>query len=619
MFIWNQSSPTGKVSRRSLKAKAAVVRAHRDVIETLEHRRMLSVTTSTLFGSQAAGVIHRYSVSQAGIVRTNITQTNIGSTTFNGHTSNEFDSVTDATADGNVSTTKSYTAFTSAGLETYGSVTTVTNASGGVISTDSVTDSPTQISFPATVVAGTPYTTTVTETNVLTPAGGTPVTSTDTLTETVTLTSEATQAVTVAAGTYNAYVFNTTETFLATDGTSTTSSGQEWLVTGVGPVKVTSGSGESASEEDLVSTTASGGGGGGGGGGASTGAVTPIVLKTTLPAAVVAGGKAHGIATVSLTNSKATGVKESVTTQIFASLTGTIDSGSVLVGTLSKTVAVRANSIVQVGVPIKTLPATLNGTYTLLAETTDAAGTSTATSGPSVTITAPFVAFTDEVLTTNLAGAVVSGSKTRDTATLTLKNSGNVVSTGSTGVTLLVSPDGTVANGTAIRIFSQSIVIQPGKTKTVKFALQTLPNVADGAYKVVAQLTDPTGHVTSASSITNVGLAQAFIKLTPTLSSITVAPNGSGTVLLTVVNNGNIAPAGASQIALYASATADISGATQLSTQRVGLPLQPSKTKTLRYHLTAAQLTSIRSAGSLVVSVTDPLGGVQTASTSLIG
>jgi hypothetical protein len=234
--------------------------------------------------------------------------------------------------------------------------------------------------------------------------------------------------------------------------------------------------------------------------------------------------------------------------------------------------------------------------------------------GSTLLVTAPFVEFSDEVLTTNLIGSVVSGSKTKDTATLTVTNDGNVASTGSTIVDLLVSPDGTVASGTAARTVSEPIVIQPGKTKTVKFALKTLPNVPDGTYQIVAEITDPKGDVTSVATLTTVNLAAAFLMLSPALSTITPGLKGTGTVSLTITNNGNTPPVGATQIVLYASSTSSIDGATQLISEKIPLPLQPDKSKTLKFHLAAYMITDLFAQGLLVAAVTDPLGGVETVS-----
>jgi hypothetical protein len=229
------------------------------------------------------------------------------------------------------------------------------------------------------------------------------------------------------------------------------------------------------------------------------------------------------------------------------------------------------------------------------------------------------VAFSNETITTDLGSSLVAGSKTKATASITLTNTGNVESTGSTTVDLLVTPDGTVASGTAIRSLPETIALKPGMSKTIKVPLQTLPNVPNNSYHIVAELTDPQGNVTTVATTSTVVLAQAFITLTPALSVITPAAKGAGSVSLTITNMGNSVPVGLSQIVLYASTANTISGATQLISDSVKLPLKVGASKTLKFKLTAAQMTSITTDGLLLAAVTDPLGGVLTATTPAAG
>jgi hypothetical protein len=227
---------------------------------------------------------------------------------------------------------------------------------------------------------------------------------------------------------------------------------------------------------------------------------------------------------------------------------------------------------------------------------------------------APFVSFTDETLISNLSGPVVNGSRTRDTASLTLTNSGNIASTGETTVELLLSEDGTVASGTKIRTITEPIVLKPGRTRTVKFALELLPSVTDGTYEVVAQVTDPKGNVTTAATLTTVNPAAAFESLTPDLSSIAL----NGTYFLTITNNGNIVPTGTTKIELFTSATTSVTDATPLLTKSVKLKLASGASKTFEFRLTPKMYLQVTIEPNLVAQVTDPVGGIQTASTRYV-
>jgi hypothetical protein len=348
--------------------------------------------------------------------------------------------------------------------------------------------------------------------------------------------------------------------------------------------------------------------------GTTTGNLTPVVTRSTLPPAVVAGTRARGSATVSLSNAAASTVRESVTTQVYASLDGAVDTASVLVGTLTRTVAVKADGSSPVTVAVDLPSSTAAGTYTLLAKTTDTAGTTSATTGPSLAVAAPFVSFTDETLTSDLSGPVVNGTKTKDTASLTLTNSGNIASTGDTTVELLLSEDGTVSSGTKIRTITEPIVLKPGQTKTVKFALETLPSVSDGTYEIVARVTDPEGNATGADTLTTVNPAAAFDSLTPDLSSVAA----NGTFSLTVTNNGNIVPVGATTIELFASPYTSVADGTSLITASVKLGIAPGASKVFRFHLTSKMFLQLTLEPNLVAEVTDPMNQIQTASTKYV-
>ena len=224
------------------------------------------------------------------------------------------------------------------------------------------------------------------------------------------------------------------------------------------------------------------------------------------------------------------------------------------------------------------------------------------------------MAFTDETVTSTLTGAIVNGSTTKDTASLTLTNAGNIPSTGKTTVELLLSTDGTVASGTKIRTVSEQIALKPDQSRTVKFALGTLPSVTDGTYEIVAEVTDPKGNVTTAATATTVNPAAAFQSLTPTVSAIPL----NGTVTLTIANEGNTASKGVTIIKLYASATSTTTDATLLRTLRVNLRIAPGAARAIRIHLTPHQYIQVGIEKNLVAQVTDYQNSVQTAASQYL-
>jgi hypothetical protein len=597
-------------------------------IEPLETRRMMSVSLSSLLPSLSAGKVYAYQISNSsGGVLGNENINIVGNTTFNSFPCIEQDIV--FSANGNTFTDRSYHAVTSQGYVNYGSYDTTTNASGGVLYSTEETYSPAQVSFPSEISQQTPYTTTTTLTDTSknnVESTPTTSTSTSTRTETLTLESETTQPLTVPAGAYQVYKVDVSDTDTPQGGTATTDTSTEYLSDHSAPVELVGTGGdivELTNDPGLGTGGTGGGGSGGGGGGGSggsggtttTGNLTPAIIKNTIPTNVVAGGTSHGAVTVSLTNSGAAKITESVTTSVYATLDGVIDSSSILIGSITKTVPVKAGLATPVTIIVRSLPSTLSGDYTLLAKAVDTAGTTTSTTGPALNATAANVTFSNEVLKTNLAGNLVSGTKTRDTVKLTLTNTGNIASTGASTVELLLSPDGTVASGTEIRSLNESIILRPNKTKTVAIPLGTLPAVQTGTYQIVAEITDPRSDITSVATASTVSLAPPTLTLVPTLSAITPGAKGTGSVTLTITNNGNIPPSGKTTIALYPAASVSVHGAFLIS-ESINLPIQPGKSKSIKFKLSSDDLTQLTAAGLLLVIVTDPLGGVQTATTT---
>lgn len=339
--------------------------------------------------------------------------------------------------------------------------------------------------------------------------------------------------------------------------------------------------------------------------------LTPTILRSTLPATVVAGEASHAAVIVDVANAGSSTHTGTIATAIYASQDGQVNSSSILLGSTMYQPTIPADASVPVTVKIKSLPANLNGAYTLLAQVTDPSGTTTtSSSGPSLTAAAPFLAFSDTLLSTTLASADVSGQKTHATVRLNVTNNGNIASTGSSTVALYASPDATAADGTLIRSLAQPLALKPGANKTVTIALESLPAVINGEYYIVAQVTDPKGDVTSVPSAGEYELAAPFISLMPTLTEVTTF----GQVKFSIVNQGNVVPVGNSTLTLLSSTTGSESGASIVLSRSIELPLPPGKPRAFGLHLTKAQLAMTTGAISFYLQVADPDGVTQTSS-----
>jgi hypothetical protein len=208
------------------------------LVESLESRCLLSVSASTLLGSLTPGSKLTYSISGNGVSGTS-TITVKGPATFNGHNATETDSVS-SNAPSDVA--KSYFGLDASGnAVSYGS--TGTDQLGAF--TD--TNTPPAIDFPATMTGGTTYTENWSTLEQLT--GFTINSSTK---HQVKLTSETLVSVTVPAGTFNAYLFDISDTITTSGIAGTPTSEQEWIAPNKGPVKIISGSGGTAVTEVLI-------------------------------------------------------------------------------------------------------------------------------------------------------------------------------------------------------------------------------------------------------------------------------------------------------------------------------------------------------------------------------
>jgi hypothetical protein len=214
-----------------------------------------------------------------------------------------------------------------------------------------------------------------------------------------------------------------------------------------------------------------------------------------------------------------------------------------------------------------------------------------------------------------LPASVVAGAKTSAVALLKITNSGNIVSTGITPISLYASTDGTVANGTLIKTIARKLVIKPGKSITVPIPLGTYPSVTDGNYLIVAQATDPLSQISSLKSSSTVNIAAATVDVTTTALAVpaTATFTKPVNVALTVTNTGNVVASGLLQIAFAASTTASGANAVSLGTLSTHIKVQPGKSQTLhlKLRIPAASPTGLQ----FVVTNIDPSRVLNTSGT----
>jgi hypothetical protein len=259
----------------------------------LERRVLLAVSATTLAGPLTPGDQWAYQFVDVGTgnITSTLTSTIIGPATFNGHVAVETDTTLTLSATSSVTNGKSYGALTpTEGSVGFGGTATMTN-SGMLVDTSMNTDTPEALQFPMSMNPGQVYTSNYTVNSVVTLAGGSPTTTTRTVSAQIVLSSATPVSVSVPAGVFSAFLINIMQVNTPQGQSPQTSTIQEWTSPTVGIVKIATTTGSNEIDQELTSFTPVGGLGG---------TITAAISKDTLPSTVVPGDR--GLVTLKLTN-----------------------------------------------------------------------------------------------------------------------------------------------------------------------------------------------------------------------------------------------------------------------------------------------------------------------------
>lgn len=100
------------------------------------------------------------------------------------------------------------------------------------------------------------------------------------------------------------------------------------------------------------------------------------------------------------------------------------------------------------------------------------------TTGPALDVAAGFISLSEVFAKDTLAATLVAGGKTHAVAAIRITNSGNISSSGSTAIAIEMSPDGLLADATAIATVTKTLHILPGKSVVVSVPVTLVPTVA---------------------------------------------------------------------------------------------------------------------------------------------
>lgn len=363
-----------------------------------------------------------------------------------------------------------------------------------------------------------------------------------------------------------------------------------------------------------------------GGASSSAAALTPAVVKTTLPPNIAAGTLVHGSVTVDLTNSTSTSVRAAFTIGIYASTDGAIDGSATLIGSVTRTVQVPHGGTTAVAIPIPRLATTIPGTFTLLGQVTDGAGNvSKGTTGVTMTVAPAVIALSESFARSTLPSNLVSGGKVRSNVTLKITNSGNVRSTGAVGISLGLS----AGDGSAmipLASVNRHLTIAANHTATVVVPVTSIPTGLDGTYTLMAQVTDPNGGTSSTSFSTSYTVDPPTVTLHAAINSVhptefAAGSTAHGTISVTITNNGNI-PVGSSNSSGGFDIDLGLSSQDVAQTASIGsyiraMVLNPGQRRTLLLAFSTATLSSLV-AGTYFPTLSVTVAGTQ-YSTAITG
>jgi hypothetical protein len=249
------------------------------------------------------------------------------------------------------------------------------------------------------------------------------------------------------------------------------------------------------------------------------------------------------------------------------------------------------------------------GTYTLQA--TDGALPIAVSSPFNVVAASSPYSLTSALGSVSLPAEIVAGAKVRATVPVVVTDHGSALN-GNVTVKLFADTGTSLdGNKTLITSATKKIFLKPNASRIFNFNLKSLATgLADGNYHLLAEVIDPSGATSVIATGQTVKVAAATIQ--PVIHVAAVAPASiatgkSGTVLVTVTNDGNV-PARGIEITLSPSEDGlaplpDIIPGTLAS----NVSLQANESKTFKLHFKA---TGNLAAGSYYPLVSVRLGGV---------
>ena len=213
-------------------------------------------------------------------------------------------------------------------------------------------------------------------------------------------------------------------------------------------------------------------------------------------------------------------------------------------------------------------------------------------------------------LAARLPAQAVGGDPVKGSASVRVRNEGTAAAAGPVAVSLFLSADAVYDPADApVATSTASLKLRPGSAKVVRLKVTTLPDVAEGSYRLLARVDadDRTAEADESNNVSATGstvtIARPLVDLVGAVRSVPrrLLAGTTGTASVLVRNAGNASLDGPVTLALFASndpaLDAELGGTTPgerfLPDRPVGtlpteLTLRPGEIKAFRFKFTVA-------------------------------
>jgi hypothetical protein len=245
------------------------------------------------------------------------------------------------------------------------------------------------------------------------------------------------------------------------------------------------------------------------------------------------------------------------------------------------------------------------GTYTLTASD----GSLAPATSSSITVI-PASQLEPALGSVSLPPSVVAGSNVKGKVAVIVTNTGSALKG---KVTLNLYADATTSldgNQVLVATLMKNVSLKAGKAQSFVFNVKSLPaGLPDGTYHFLAEVVDPLRYTNVVATNQTVSAATAFVQPAITVGAVTpgsIAIGKTGSVLVTVTNNGNVAANGI-HLALKPSSDGISVNGVVFKIVASSAKLMPGKSKTFKL---AFKVTSADVAGTYFPYISVLLGDV---------